>query len=160
MQWKQTEWNDHALDEMCDLSWMMSSCWRLFFYKGFFYNVRWLPASMNQLLVFVQQQLMEASVNLIPLVKICAAVVGKPVLKLKNDYASVVFNAPFWNAVNEHIRLCFEFKWSHCCAANCRKLDLVSCNSKMWPQVKTHWFSNECSLLTILTKVLCSRCAL
>ncbi len=35
---------------------------------------------------------------------------------------------------------CFEFKWSHCCAAHCGTCGRVSCNGKMWPEVKTHWF--------------------
>lgn len=64
---------------------------------------------------------------------------------------SKVFLTFLNNAVNEHFHLCFRFKWSHCCAAHCRMCGLVSCNGKMWPDIKTHWFWNECSLLTFLT---------
>lgn len=38
------------------------------------------------------------------------------------------------------------------CWTLCGRTDgLVSCNGKLWPGVKTHWFRSECSLLNFMT---------
>lgn len=41
-----------------------------------------------------------------------------------------------------------SYRWSLC--FSCRMCVLVSRSGKMWPPVKTHWFINECTLLTFV----------